>query len=1198
MKELMSAMVLLLIIPGLALQDKIFCVKSHTTETSTKVSCICHNYTDWSTMTLSSSRYFKSYTKICFPLGTFNLSTKLIINNVTNISIIGIDSTSIKCFNNSFLSISNAKFVEIQNLKLETCGANVHQYMEVQDMQAYTALLLQKVRSVAIFNIVFKNSYGHSIIGINLMNSSVFQQVTVFYTNDSSVRKDKMGGIILIFTDQIANYGSYGIQQNILIERCKIYYMNNIQARNQHYRGVKKTLRTLAFGFSFHQQKYSVTIKIINTNVTNINALYYNYPLVYILYNSTNINNVTVTNSNFSNNILMASLLVINEDTESCRFCKSISVFESESNTFSCNTAQSIYWITTSSLSSKQAMMHIKIMLTIFTHNEAKENFWKVKLDKDATMITVSIKQCIFIFNKNFMLEFYKVRNVTLIRNNLFANNSVNIKLPKALIKCKETKLILEGYNEFSFNIAYYILELSTYTILKEHSIINITQNVAVTLKAIKERTPALINFNDNSNNRLCMFQFYPSQQKSLQTHKKQTDFFDIVFKDNKNYSALIYGTQLNSCYWLKKAINFGNLTTGDVMRSVLHFNNNTSKQIIRRQVCTLCYCDNRISENCIKDHFGSIHPGQNIPINLKQLPPYSNTSIYSIAQPLEQLHGIEQCTVKPDQLNWLLSINKNCTPISYKLYSKSHQQRCYISFKASYPDDSLYIYYIDINGTCPLGFNLIDESCECHDELKVAFPSITCDINTQTITHLGEGWIGLSTQGDILYAKFCAPTFCKMEPSSIQLNSSDIQCNYNREGIACGKCPSELSAVFGSLRCKRCTNQWLFLIPVFLLAGLLLVVMLFTLNITVVDGKINGFIFYVNSVIANMHGLFPYSSSTISTVISLFNLDLGIETCFYHGMTEYDKTWLQFAFPSYLLIIVTMLAFASRYSSTVERLTRRRVIPVIATIFLLTYSKLLIAITKILFSYTTVYSVSDNTKTTVWTWDTNIPLFGIRFSILFIASLLLIIVVLLPLNLFLLFTKPFLRIRLLAKYLKPYLDAFQAPFKDSCRYFLGLEIVVRWITFAIGSRFLKSANKRLALNHSLVVFLLVYSGIFKPFKTLTNNALYICYFINLECMALLVTYSDFQRRKSYYIVIFYALLFIALAQFVGTLLYYLYINRLQKIKYIKMFASKMIRIFLKFFHKFQTRPLPSPVPLGYYEHEQLQEELLLEDPV
>ena len=355
MKKELSVVVLLLVIQGLAIQDKTFCVKSNILETNTKFSCICHNYTDWSTLISNSSRYLKSYTKICFPLGTFNLSTKLMINNVSNISIIGTDSvkpTSIKCYNNSFLAISNSKFVEIQNLKLETCGANVQRYIEVEDMQAYTALLLQNVRSVAIFNIVFRNSYGHSIIGINLMGSSVIQQVIVFYVSDSSVREVRMGGIILMFT---ANHSNYGKQQNILIEHCQVYYMNNIQARIRQYRGLKKTLCVLAFGFAFHQQKNSVSIKIINTSVKNVKSLS-SYPLVYILYNSNNINSVTILNCNFSNNIVTSSILIINE--ELCTSCNPGIVFESNNNTFSYNKAQSIYSITKSSPSSH----HIRIM--------------------------------------------------------------------------------------------------------------------------------------------------------------------------------------------------------------------------------------------------------------------------------------------------------------------------------------------------------------------------------------------------------------------------------------------------------------------------------------------------------------------------------------------------------------------------------------------------------------------------------------------------------------------------------------------------------------------------------------------------------------------------------------------------------------------------------------------------------------------
>ena len=43
-------------------------------------------------------------------------------------------------------------------------------------------------------------------------------------------------------------------------------------------------------------------------------------------------------------------------------------------------------------------------------------------------------------------------------------------------------------------------------------------------------------------------------------------------------------------------------------------------------------------------------------------------------------------------------------------------------------------------------------------------------------------------------------------------------------------------------------------------------------------------------------------------TFISLANLDLGIQTCFYNGMDDYAKMWLQLAFPFYLIFIATYI--------------------------------------------------------------------------------------------------------------------------------------------------------------------------------------------------------------------------------------------------------------------------------------------------
>ena len=1203
MKAALCVVVLFLITQGFASEEKIYCVKLNSSSSETgNTSCSCQEYTDWSAVISNSSHYFASYTKICFTSDNINLSKKISIVNATNISIIGfnsVKSTSISCSNNSFVFVSNVTFLQIQNFELEACGSKVQKYIE--HYGAHAALLLDNVRSATISNVVFKNSYGHSIIGNNLMGSTVLQQVSVVYVNDSSMASRALiGGIILIFSDEITKHSNHSQQRNILIERCQVYYMNNTRQEKMSSSKLSKAVRSLALGFNFYQQNYAVSINIVKTNITSITAQ--NGPLIYILYNSSNVSNVTLFKSNILHNIITEyGLIEINVGRSNGGSCKSVRHFEVRNCRVSNNIAKSVYNIKQQSQPLCQIVMHIKTVLTTFAHNQAKDYFWMVSFKngcKYSPTVNILIKQCTFLFNSGFNIEFYKAGNVLLVGKNIFTNNVLNkVDQPKAILTCYKTKLTFEEYSEFSFNTAYWILTLTNYIMLRGNAIINITQNSVVIPYALEGKSTALIYFESSNNDHLCKFQFL-SKSNSSQTvlYENLTDYFAIFFEDNTNYSSLIFGTQLNSCFWLKDAINFADLTTGDVMKSVLKFNK-TSKQVIQRNITTLCYCKNNNNEDCITDYFRPIFPGQMVPINLKQVPYYSNisTHIYSFAVN----DDVEQCPMKPYQLNWLQSINSSCIPIKYAVYSKSSPEntRCYVSFKTTSPDDSLYIYYIDINEACPLGFSLIDGSCECDSRLKTAIPTITCDINTQTFSHSEGGWIGLSEEGDILYVRFCAPTFCIKESTNIHLNSPDTQCNYNRGGLACGQCPPDLSAVFGSLRCKRCTNQWLLLIFAFMLAGILLILLLFALNLTIADGKINGFIFYANGIIANMHAMFLPSSDG-AKVISLLNLDLGIETCFYDGMTEYDKTWLQFVFPLYLLFIVAMLAFASRYFSVVEKLTRRRVIPVIATIVLLSYNKLLLVTTEVLFSYTTMYNLSNNKKMTIWMWDTGITLFGVEFSILFIASLLLILIALLPLIFSLLFTRFSLRIRFLSKYLKPYLDAFQGPFKDTCRYFPGLELICRCIAFAVGSRFLKPAHQRAALSNFICVFLLVYVGTFKPFKSLINTALYISYVINLQFIVTLVLYSDFDITENYFTIILHVLLFIAIAEFVGTVLYYCYISQLHKIKCMKLLASKINNVLFHCYHKFKVSHTFPPSSTSEKYYEQLQEEMLLANPL
>ena len=402
---------------------------------------------------------------------------------------------------------------------------------------------------------------------------------------------------------------------------------------------------------------------------------------------------------------------------------------------------------------------------------------------------------------------------------------------------------------------------------------------------------------------------------------------------------------------------------------------------------------------------------------------------------------------------------------------------------------------------------------------------------------------------------------------------------------MVCGQCSSGLDAIFGSLKCAKCSNIWLLLLPGFILAGVILVLALFVLNLTVVDGRINGFIMYINSIVGNAYVYDIFPSSFISIPTSPINLDLGIETCFYHGMTEYHKTWLQFAFPLYLLFIVAVLAFASRYSCSVEKLTRRRVIPVIATIFLLSYSKILLVSIKVLFSYTNMYSLPDNKKTVVWKWVSSIPSFGLKFSILFVVCLLVLLLVLLPLSFLLIFTKHFYRFNIVVKYLTPYLDTFQAPFKDSHRYYPGVELIIRNLSFVLGSRVL-DASKTQALSSLIYVLLLTYFCAFRPFKCLSKNALYISFILNTQCIIISSMYANSNIESTSYVVLFTTLMFIAFAEFGGIILYCLYINYLYKIKCLHYLIMEMKNRIYKFLVRNKDDEILD-------DYEQYREELL-----
>ena len=188
-----------------------------------------------------------------------------------------------------------------------------------------------------------------------------------------------------------------------------------------------------------------------------------------------------------------------------------------------------------------------------------------------------------------------------------------------------------------------------------------------------------------------------------------------------------------------------------------------------------------------------------------------------------------------------------------------------------------------------------------------------------------------------------------------LTLSTPDSQCQFNRSGVLCGQCQHSLSAVFGSSQCKHCSNIYLITLLPIEIAGVILILFMLFFNVTVTDGYINGFLLYMNTIEINQAVLLSSFNAVVYSLVSVSSLILGNEICFYNGMSDYAKIWLQLLFPIYLIFIATLLIITSRYSTTIQRLTAGRALPVLATLFLLSYTKVLLTVSNVLFSYTSI---------------------------------------------------------------------------------------------------------------------------------------------------------------------------------------------------------------------------------------------------
>ena len=521
-----------------------------------------------------------------------------------------------------------------------------------------------------------------------------------------------------------------------------------------------------------------------------------------------------------------------------------------------------------------------------------------------------------------------------------------------------------------------------------------------------------------------------------------------------------------------------------------------------------ICLCSENKSRDCYIDEMGTFHPGVTVEFDLI----FFSTSL-DTALLRQNDDSLFACRGKSS-----VEVDANtCNNLTVTLIHKSGTWcELYLTASPIYPShgSARRVIYTITFLPCPTGFSLHSGYCQCDQTLLSHIPSLTyCNIDDQTIPRPANSWISAHTVNNshsYQVSLHCPYDYCLPHSSHLNLSTPDSQCQFNRSGLLCGQCQQGLSAVFGSSQCKQCSNVYLLIITPIGIAGLVLVLLLFVLNLTVTNGDVNAFLLYANIIDINASIFFPISEpgTVLHTFISLANLDLGITTCFYNGMDEYAKMWLQLIFPVYLILIATTFIIASRYSTRVQRLTARRALPVLATLFLLSYTKVLLAVSKVLFMYSTISHLPHNHTTLVWSVDANVSLFKVEFSILFTICAILFII-LIPFNVLLIFTRQLSRFRCINHY-KPLLDAYQGPYKNKFYYWTGLQLLIRAIFFGLSAL---DRNTNLIISIILFGILLWLTEKLSPFKNQINNVLETLYILNLLSVFTVSLHTTANKR-------------------------------------------------------------------------------------
>lgn len=720
------------------------------------------------------------------------------------------------------------------------------------------------------------------------------------------------------------------------------------------------------------------------------------------------------------------------------------------------------------------------------------------------------------------LFAFDNVHKISISGNNTFQYNSGSV------FQTLSSTLFLSGQNDFLNNHAdsgpcLRLLGVS-YLVLQQGLDASFINNTAYILGgAMYAQTEG----------RYCVFQF---EQQPINLPK-----LAVAMKFNGNTAsdlgASVYASPVYNC----TIAGSSNYTNDDIYNEVFSKNTqNSATASISSVPVGINFC----ADSCINGEGFPVYLGKKYTISVRAYdaanhtvytPAYITLSGNSNINAMKYYHEFEPTISwilpeKEDQVQEIMASEK-CTDLAYTIGANPDSydeclnttMGCTLRVFVSLPGDLTTESFKLSIMPCPLGFELQNGTCGCISFFAEIFGKLTCDINTLRIKRpeTGNAWMGevpwdwKNVSGVFGVSVTCPFGFCK---SSLFKDTNEFVatdqdkgqfCHNNRNGMLCGNCDTNLSVAFGTDQCLTCTNFYLLTIFMYFAVGIVMIIILFAFRLTLSNGLLVEIVFYanfMNSGVLELMQLYPVPHSKcvqavidfLLPVISFLNLNLGFPLCFYRGMTQLAKCYWEFAFPLYLLTIVIVMIVASRHSLRLSTLISHSSTQVLTTVVHLSFARLLLTVIDI-FSFTTVFTAEGDM--TVWLLNGSISYSNSTHIGLMSFGFVTVSIFLIPYLVLLLGARSWLRIRLINRYLKPFLDSMLASYKDDKEYWFGARMLLLVFTYLVYSGF--RGYKLLYIypvNGCTIIIFSIAHAVAEPFRSRFVNCVD-CFLMGNLCM-------------------------------------------------------------------------------------------------